>query len=155
MGAERMERSGRKGLVVACLAVLGACGDATGVVSAPIELERARGLWDARGVQDYRMTVRLTGAWIGGAAEIQVRGGVPVSVRPVGLPEGIPAEAFRDYDTVEELFAILQHAVDNDAERIAAEYHPRLGVPVEVSIDHRLTTADDEHGFIVEAFDVQ
>lgn len=145
----------RSRLVVACLAMLAACGDATGVESAPMELERARGLWDARGVEDYRMTVRLTGAWIGGAAEIQVRGGVPVSVRAVGMPEGIPAEAFRHYDTVEELFAILQHAVDDDAERIAAEYHPRLGVPVEVYIDHRLNSVDDEHGFIVEAFDVQ
>ncbi|HEX5869907.1 MAG TPA: DUF6174 domain-containing protein [Longimicrobium sp.] len=150
-----MKQSGVMGLVVACLAALAACGDATGVVSAPMELERARGLWNARGVEDYRMTVRMTGAWAGGAAEIQVRDGVPVSVQPVGLPAGIPAEAFREHDTVEELFAILQHAVDHEAEGISAEYHPRLGVPVDVYIDHRRTTADDEHGFIVESFDVQ
>jgi hypothetical protein len=151
-----MKLSGAKMLVVASLAVLAACGgDPTGIRGARMDLVRARALWDARGSDDYRMTVRLTGAWIGGAAVIQVRDGVPVSVQPVGSNDPLPAEMFRDHDTIEELFGIVQRAVDEDAFRIDAEYHTRFGVPVDVFIDLMENAVDEEHGFIVEAFDLQ
>lgn len=152
-----MKLSGVKTVVAGCLAVLAACGgDPTGIRGARMDLVRARAVWDARGSDDYRMTVRLTGAWVGGAAVIQVRDGAPVSVQPMGgSNDPLPAELFRDYDTVEELFGIVQRAVDEDAFRIDAEYHTRLGLPVDVFIDLMERAVDEEHGFIVEAFDLQ
>jgi hypothetical protein len=151
-----MKLSGGRMMAVACLAVLAACGgDPTGIRGARMDLMRARALWDARGSDDYRMTVRLTGAWVGGAAVIQVRDGVPVSVEPVEPSNGLTAHAFQQHDTVEELFAVLERAVEQDAFRIDAEYHTRFGLPVDVYIDQMEDAVDEEHGFIVEAFDRQ
>jgi hypothetical protein len=140
-------------LAVTSLALLAACSDPAGITGKRFELERARQLWEDRQVADYDMTVQLTGAWVTGAAEIQVRGGVPVSVQAVGEGNRLPVEAFREYDTVEELFAVLQHAVDEDADRIDAQFDARFGVPVDVYVDYRESWADDEHGFIVESFE--
>lgn len=149
-----MKLPGRKAVFAGILAVLAACGgDPTGVVVAErMELGAARALWDAGNVDDYRMTVRLNGAWFGGSAVIRVRDGVPVSVIPVDSDNGASAEPFRGYDTVEELFAIVENAVQENAFRLDAEYHSRLGLPVDVYVDMRSNVADEEQGFVVEAF---
>jgi hypothetical protein len=140
-------------LAAASVSMLAACSDPSGITGERFELQRAQQLWEERAVADYDMTVRLTGSWVSGAAQIQVRGGVPVSVQAVNQGNPLPGEAFRDYDTVEELFGILRHAVDEDADRIDAQFDARYGVPVDVYVDYRKTWADDEHGFIVEAFE--
>jgi hypothetical protein len=152
-----MKLSGWKGLVAACVAVLAACdgGGLTGVTGEQMELARARQLWNQHGTDDYRMTVRLTGAWFGGKAVIVVRDGEPVSVQPVEPGNGVTVSLWESYDTVEELFGVLQRAVEDDAFRIDASYHAGYGVPVDVFIDHREGWADDEHGFVVETFDRQ
>ena len=151
-----MKLSGLKGLVAACVAVLAACdGGLTGVTGEQMELARARRLWSANGIDDYRMTVRLGGAWFSGKAVIEVRNGVPVSVQPVEPANGVTAELWANYDTVEEMFGVLQHAADEDAFRIDATFHTRYGVPVDVFIDPGESWADDEHGFIVETFDAR
>ena len=146
-----MRMTGRSGVAAGLTAMLAACASPTGE---EMELERARALWNSRKIDDYQMTVRLNGAWLGGAAVIQVRNGTPVSVRPLG-EQVLPGDVFNGYDTVEELFAGLQHAVDNDADRIDAKFHARYGVPLDVYIDVRTTWADDEHGFDVESFQRQ
>lgn len=138
----------------ACVAMLAACGDVTGNAGERMELERARELWDAQGIDDYRMTVGRQGGMIGGRAMITVRDGTPVSVQPLEPWEEMPPQYFNGMDTVEDLFAILQRAVDNDADRIDAEYHRQLGVPVDVYIDPSKNAIDEEHGFIVESFEI-
>jgi hypothetical protein len=144
----------RKALFAGCLAVLAACeGSLTGVTGEKMELSSARRRWSLGGVDDYRMTVDVWGAWMGGTAVIEVRNGVPVSVEPVGESGPGMEELFGGYDTVEELFGILERAVADDAYLIDASYHVGYGVPVEVSIDHREGWADDEHGFRVQTFD--
>lgn len=145
-----------KGVAAGCLALLAACsGNPTGIERANMQLDAARALWDARGTDDYEMTVRLTGAWFGGAAVIRVRDGVPVSVQPTGPGDGTSPEVFASYDTVEELFAIVERAVEQNAYRLDAEYHARLGLPVDVYVDMEQNVVDEEHGFIVEAFEEQ
>ncbi|MBW3571095.1 MAG: hypothetical protein KY467_08315 [Gemmatimonadetes bacterium] len=151
-----MTRSVRNGVVAGCLGLLAACGsDPTGIEGKRMELEDARRLWQAQGIDDYRMTVRLTGAWFGGAAVIRVRDGVPVSVQPVNAGQGVTAETFASYDTVEELFAIVERAVAEGAHRLDAEYHARLGLPVNVFVDPIQNAIDEEHGFVVEVFEPQ
>jgi hypothetical protein len=148
-----MSLSGRKMVAAACLAVLAACdGDPMGIRGERMELAQARQLWERQGTDDYRMTVRLTGAWFGGSAQIRVRDGVPVSVQPVDPGNGVTPGLFGAYDTVEELFTIVENAVAEGADRLDAEYHTRLGVPVEVYVDFA-DWIDEEHGFIVEAFE--
>lgn len=146
-----MKLSGRKAVAAACLAVLAACGDghpAEPLEGAPMELAAARALWAAQGVDDYGMTVRLTGPWASGTAVILVRDGVPVWVRQVGRHQGAAPASFSGHDTVEKLFAILEQ----DADRVVAEFHLRLGIPVEGFLDVHEGMIDDETGFIVESF---
>jgi hypothetical protein len=148
-----MKLSGRKGVLAACLAVLAACdGGPTGIVGERMELIAARRTWSARNLVDYTMTVRLTGAWFAGAAQIRVRNGEPVSVQPVDPGNGLTPEMFRGYDTVEELFGIVENAVAENAFRLDAEYHSRYGLPVDVYVDLLENAVDEEHGFIVESF---
>src|SRR5688500_9837777 len=70
-GVRRMSLPGRYG-VMACVAMLAAWSDAAGAGGRG-EIADARGLWESRDVDDYRMTVQLGGAWLSGAAVIQVR----------------------------------------------------------------------------------
>lgn len=149
-----MKLPGRMGMVAGMAALLAACSEPTGVTGERMELARARQLWDTRGVDDYRMQVRLVGAWFGGAAVIHVRNGAPVSVEPLGRQGGAGVgELWSHYDTVEELFAVVQRAVEYPADHIDATFHGRYGLPVDVAVDLEEQMADDEHGFIVETFD--
>jgi hypothetical protein len=149
-----MKLTGRNALFAGCLALLAACdGGLTEVRGERMELAAAMQRWDRDGVDDYRMTVRTNGDWGGARAVITVRDGVPVSVRPVDHTGPGMVEIFSGYDTVEELFAVLESAVAEDAESIDASYHTRYGLPVDVYIDYRASWADDGYGFIVETFD--
>lgn len=149
-----MRHACRKALFAGCLAVLAACeSEPTAIVAEHMGRPAARQLWDSQGVKDYRMRVRLTGAWLTGVSVITVRNGVPVSVEPVDQPGRSFIHLFGDYDTVEDLFAVLERAEAEAADRIDAAFDSRYGVPVEVTIDNREDLADDEHGFIVETFE--
>ncbi|HEV2150501.1 MAG TPA: DUF6174 domain-containing protein [Longimicrobiaceae bacterium] len=139
--------------VVLSTAVLASCSEPMGPADETARLERHRRLWAAQGANSYRMTVRLHGAWTGGAAVIEVRGGVPVAISPLHHPNGpVAPETFRHHDTVEELFAVVQFALEQEAERLEVKYSSRFGVPSFVDVDLRSTWADDEHGFSVEDF---
>ena len=137
-----------------CAALLAACGDITGSGRNGAELDRAMDRWNAQGIGDYRMTVRIQGGMIGGAAIVTVRDGVPVSVQPI-REEGpeVPASFFAPFDTVEDLFHVLQVAHPDRDDRIRAEYHPQLGMPIDVYIDPETNVADEEHGFAIETFE--
>lgn len=146
-----MKQPGWRGMMVAgCVMMLSACADSTEPGGTAEELDRARQMWESSGVDDYDMTVRLIGAWSGGTAEIEVRDGVPVAVRP---GNGLSPELWQQHDTVEELFGILQQAVDEPAHGVYADFHPSLGLPILVGIDRHRDFVDDEHGFRVERFD--
>lgn len=152
-----MKRSSWKYLAAACVALPAACGDQPiGLGTDPelLEMRRARNRWLSQNADDYRMTVRRQGGMIGGAAVITVRDGVPVSVEGIAPYEGMPASYMEAFDTVDDLFHIVVVAFDNRAGRIDALYHPQLGMPVNVYIDPERNTADEEHGFVVESFEI-
>jgi hypothetical protein len=138
----------------ACVCALAACGNVTGSGADLAALRRAQDRWNARNIDDYRMTIRLQGGMIGGAAVITVRDGAPQSVQSIEPFEGMPASFFTPFDTVEDLFHILKVAHDNDSDRIDVEYHRELGVPMDVYIDPARNVVDEEHGFVVESFEV-
>jgi hypothetical protein len=156
-----MKRLLRIAVMAAIATVLGGCIDSLGPVDGAadthqngdrrVRLEQYQQVWSASGVKDYQMTVRLGGAWISGAAVIRVRGGVPVSVTPIG-PNTLPRQVFQHYDTVEKLFGVIEHAIEQEADRLEVTYNRRYGFPVGASVDVRFQWADDEHGFAVEDF---
>jgi hypothetical protein len=149
-----MRSSIRKFAALGCVAMLAGCeGDPTGSAGDPEALASAQERWSAQDINDYRMTIRLQGGMIGGSARITVQNGQTVSIQPLA-PGALPASAFQHLDTVEELFDILVSAHDDDAYRIDAEYHPQLGVPMDVLIDPEKNAVDEEHGFKVDIFEI-
>jgi Family of unknown function (DUF6174) len=141
-----------KSVATGCAVMLAACDDPTG--ADPAELRRAMEQRNAQGIDDYRMTVRRQGGMIAGAAIITVRDGEPVSVQGISPTEGMPASFFEAFGTVEKLFHILVVAHDDRADRIDAEYHPQLGVPLDVYVDPAKNVMDEEYGFEIETFEV-
>ena len=155
------------GFVVAALfaAGLAGCGDSLSPLEADYDTDQStsqevrfaqyRQQWSAAGIRDYRMTVKLHGAWFSGAADVEVRNGVPVLVSPRKRGDHtVPPEVFRSYDTVEELFVVIENALEKQADRLEVNYHRSVGVPVYADVDVRFSWADDEHGFSVEDFRV-
>ncbi|HEX6373670.1 MAG TPA: DUF6174 domain-containing protein [Longimicrobium sp.] len=137
-----------------CAAMLASCGDITGSAGNRAELQRAMDRWNAQDIDDYRMTIRRQGGMIAAAAVVTVRNGEPVSVQVVDPAEGMPASFFDAFDTVENLFHILTVAHNDRSDRIDVEYHSQLGVPLDVYVDPAKNVADEEYGFVVDAFEV-
>jgi hypothetical protein len=145
----------RRTAAIACVAALAACSSNPNLADEEARMERSRQVWNAQGIDDYRMIVWITGGLLGGGAVIEVRDGVPVSVQPAeGGPQHLPMSAFARYDTVEELFAVLEQAFDRNVHEVKAEYDPRFGLPIDVDIDPMRDAIDEEHGFSVEGFTV-
>jgi hypothetical protein len=51
---------------------------------------------------------------------------------------------FRDYLTVDRLFALLQRTLDGRPATFTVAYHPDLGYPALVHVDPKSGVADDE-----------
>ncbi|HEY0019701.1 MAG TPA: DUF6174 domain-containing protein [Longimicrobium sp.] len=149
-----MRPSIRKFAAAGCVAILAACGDPTGSAGDPAALSRALERWSVQDIDDYRMTIRLQGGMLAGHARITVRDGQTVSVQPLAPDEGMPPRFFEHLDTVDELFEVLIDAHNDDAHRIDVQYHPQLGVPMDVYIDPERNAIDEEHGFKIEVFEI-
>jgi hypothetical protein len=138
--------------VFAFLAALSACSNPNEARERE-RMERHRQVWNAQGIDDYRMTVHVGTGLIGGGAVIEVRDGVPVSIQPAEPDLGqLPLSRFAEYDTVEELFAVLERAFEADVHEVRAEYDTRYGLPVSVMIDPRRDVIDEERRFTVQGF---
>lgn len=124
----------------------------TGLEAEQAMLARSRQIWASASVERYRMTVRLHGAWVNGAAVIEVRDGSPVSMTVIEGAHG--PQAFEQHDTVEELFLVVENALEQRADHLETLYHKSLGFPRFVDVDMGAQWADDEHGFTVAEFAV-
>lgn len=125
--------------------------DASG---ARAELRAARARWEAGGAADYAYTVRrvcFCGPEVVGPVRVEVRGGRTVSVSPLEGRTPAPG-AFDRLDTVEEMFASVQDAIDADPYLLDARYDPARGHPVSVAVDYDRRAVDEEGGFAVTDF---
>lgn len=118
--------------------------DESDAAAAQRRLDAARAKWRERGLRNYGYRVRricfCPREWTR-PYRVHVRRG-----RPVG-----PHRYVRDIDTVRELFAIVQRAIDGDADELAVRYG-RRGVPVSIFIDRDRRVADEELGVRVREF---
>ena len=111
------------------------------------ELGAHRRKWSARAVSSYRYTVRrvcFCAPPVTRAATVTVRDGAVHDAvyaddgTPVA-PENVPHIA-----TVDQLFRIVQDALDRRAEELVVTYDPVYGYPRTIRIDYRKAAADDE-----------
>jgi hypothetical protein len=109
------------------------------------DLAAARLRWESVAPASYSMTYRLVCFCPELRATVTVENGEVVSFEPQG-------EVIVDEVTVEDLFADIQAAFDQDVARVTATFDPEFGYPVEYFIDEDEMIADEEHGYTVETF---
>ncbi len=103
--------------------------------------------WMASGISSYEFTYqKLCFCLIDETQEVRilVRDGQIVSVSRVsdGMPvDSVPFDAF---STVDDLFDLVQRAIEQNAAKLEVEYDPLLGFPTLVDIDFAIIVADDE-----------
>lgn len=149
-----MKRLGLKsvGAIVLSLASAGCSGGILGVGEGG-ELQVNRSRWQAAGIVDYTYQVDR-GCFCGfaGPHEIQVRDGLIVAVIDLRDGSAVEAQFFDFFDTVEDLFDIIERAIANQAAVLEVDYHVQLGYPTRIELDGALNVADDELTVTVSRF---
>lgn len=143
-------------LALAAVALQGCTGGPFGASGARAELLGGRALWQREGAADYAYTVRrvcFCGPEVAGPVRVEVRGGHTVSVATPG-GQSLAMGAFDRLDTVEELFATVEEAIERDPHHLMAGYDPARGHPVSLYVDYDGRTVDEENGFEVTGFTV-
>lgn len=108
------------------------------------EARERRAAWRARHIDDYRIQV-AAGCfcpWPSNPAILEVRGGVPVSLRDTtGKSMGTPREPWSAY-TVEGLFDSVEQGV-RTSDVLEVAYDPSYGYPAQIRGDAKLGLPDD------------
>lgn len=136
----------RAGLVAALAVVLTGCGllEADTWGERQEALDRNRDLWESQAVGSY--TFRLLRSCfcpVGGEFTVTVSDGAVVAAeRTDGSP--VPAEDLQYLQTIDDLFDVIQTAIDYRADRFEAEYDRDVGYPALIDLDSDRNAVDDE-----------
>lgn len=113
--------------------------------------------WEAAGLDSYSYTLQLICA-CGTPTELRdvlitVEDGVPVSRMYEGNPPtNAPASIFGAFDTVDELFAAVEEAIEGDPDLLNVIYDPTYGVPLLLQWDPSSGDPDDHLAFELAGF---
>ena len=83
----------------------------------------------------------------------EVRDGAAANTANAETGAPVAAASFADVGTLDQLFVIVQRAIDQGADRVEVRYDAALGYPTLISIDHISNAVDDEVGYSVEQFE--
>ncbi len=124
-------------LGVALATVIGAGTFAPAAQADPAsDLAAARERWAARDARDYSYRLQL----LCFCSPDTVK---PTTVKVVrGKPRSTP-ERLRPYDTVRELFAVIEDALKS-ADEVSVKYARNTGIPTSVDVDRSRMVGDDE-----------
>lgn len=64
----------------------------------------------------------------------------------------IPNDDLEDNITIEDLFALVQEAIDREADALSVEFNEDFGYPVRVAVNFSYATADDEISYELTSF---
>lgn len=136
--------SGYAGLLALVLFLPGCSDDISGP-DLRDELEANRNRWQSVGFTNYTYRVdRACFCGFGGLAEIEVRNGVIVAVTQVNDGAAVEPEFLEFYDTVEDLFDLIEAAIAREPQVLNVEYDDQLGYPTSIELDYAFNVADDE-----------
>ncbi|HVK05608.1 MAG TPA: DUF6174 domain-containing protein [Armatimonadaceae bacterium] len=136
---------------VAAALCLSSCGSGSGDAGNPT-FRAYRELWERTRPTDYRYTFERSAFAPPETLRkvvIVVRGGRTVSVTPFDEGAPIDRSAYTPYDTIEELFDVLEDADRKGAYEILTAFDIEYGYPAQVRIDYKQELADDENAFQV------
>lgn len=120
------------------------------------ELAAAEGRWRSAGVQDYEMDLLRTCACAPAQTEpvtVTVRGGAFTSIAYINTPTvAVDTALFRQYLTMDRIFALMQEVLDTRPAYLYAEYNEAYGFPRVWNVDPDSRTAYEEFQVEVYAF---
>ena len=111
------------------------------------ELERNWRLWQVNGGSNYYYVQQRLCFCIAestAAVRIGVRNGVVTERRWLSDNLMVPLQYASLWGTVEDLFRLIEAALDDHAESLLVTYDGKLGYPTHIAIDYRKNTADEE-----------
>jgi hypothetical protein len=118
--------------------------------SAHEQLIRQRQRWMSSGYQSYTYTLRVSCfCLLQVPVTIDVVANEVVSARYADGSGVLSAEALESTPTIDDLFRIIERALADRVDGLNVVYHPTLGYPQSISIDHRFGVADDEVAYDV------
>lgn len=122
-----------------------------------VEIERNRRLWHESGMVNYRMTVDVQKpghATPMGKFIIEVRDRQAVSIKLASDPtRDAMTERFSRYDTIDDIFNIIETAGVQRPDKMDIEYDAKLGYPKKLNLDISASALDDELFFQVLQFE--
>lgn len=118
-------------------------------------LARHQRLWVQQGIESYRYQLKINcfcPPEVTDPVIVEVSDGSVISVSYVAT--GTPAETryFEKYDTVDELFLVIDDALERKAAEISVTYDETLGLPTRIYIDFEKLALDDEIAYNVTEF---
>jgi hypothetical protein len=117
------------------------------------KLAEARTLWDRKDVASYSYLLELQ-CFCAPASQLEpvvvtVRNGAVTSVK---YEDGTsaPGAVFGAYDTVEELFDMIEDAIDRDADMLQVGYDAVYGFPNVINVDYESGGTEQKLLFVTE-----
>ena len=151
MSAKPTNRTGRPMLaVIAAALLMSSCSDPTGPAA---ELKRARRRWADQDIESYQFTLA---SYCGGCVRIPtvriIVGNRSVEVRDAATGEPIAPTANGQFPVIDELFDLIESAMERGADELVVEYDPIRGYPLRIQIDYSRGAADDEYVYTISNF---
>jgi hypothetical protein len=121
------------------------------------ELARARALWGREGGPSYAFTMELQCYCAPGTSlapvVVTVKNGQPVSrIYKTSPATTASAEVFGPYDTVDELFEVIEDAIDRDANVLQVGYNDAKGFPEVINVAVKGGTSNDQRILFITGF---
>jgi hypothetical protein len=119
------------------------------------ELDKHRHIWENEVVRDYQYRLQVLcfcPPEVTNPVIVEVKGGVTSSVIYVGTGLPVGNTNFIKYDTIDEMFQVIEYAIDQGADEIKVEYDADLGYPARIEIDFIKMAVDDEITYTISHF---
>jgi hypothetical protein len=119
------------------------------------ELDKHRRIWENEVVRDYQYRLQVLcfcPPEVTNPVIVEVKGGVTSSVIYVGTGLPVGNNNFIRYDTIEEMFQVIEDAINQNADEIKVEYNADLGYPTRIEIDFIKMAVDDEITYTISNF---
>ena len=130
-------------------------GDVEALREAQMELNRHRALWTSSRSSDYSFVLApmcFCPQDLLDPVTVRVKDGVVAAVTYVESGKAPEHDGYGRYVTIDELFDIIQEAIDGKASQITATYDPEFGYPRDVRIDYEVRRTDEEYIFTVSSY---
>ena len=116
------------------------------------DLSQNRQLWTSRNLKDYRYRLQL-GCFcpreLTQPVIIEVKNGQRVSIVYEADRSVVANEFFNRFDTIDDVFAFVDDAIDRDASKITVTFNSEFGYPTQVSVDYIELAVDEEMAVFV------